>query len=571
MNKKVFTQTFYHKNKFNFVMAMAATLLVSSLTVALAVLLQQITDAAMGGTVSDILDLLWKSVLYLLVLLVGQLVLRYFKNRFLTRAVVQYREKVFASIMDKNITAFSEENTSDYISGLTNDVKTIEDNYVESVFNLITYAVYFVGAFLCMLLYNIPMTIFVLFVSFVPILVSVLFGNKLQKAEETLSNKNADYVNTIQDMLQGFTVLKSFRAETHFLKNYNISNQEAADAKYNRNMTGEMIGILSGVIGGAVQIGVFLFGAYLAVKGKMTAGAVIAFVQLMNYVLSPIEKIPQLLSTRKAAEKLIEKMAGLLDKNAVEDGTKEIESIKEKLVLEDISFKYEEENILHDINLQFEQGKSYAVVGASGSGKSTLLNLLSGRMDDYTGTIMADDMDLKTIQKKCIFDVFSMIEQKVYIFDDTISNNITLYQSMKEDKVKEAIKKANLSNLISERGADYKCGENGSKLSGGEKQRISIARSMLKKASVFLLDEATSALDTENAGKITEEILSLKDVIKIVVTHKLSANLLNQFDEIIVLQNGTVKEKGNFKELMEKKEYFYAMFTLENSAESEIA
>lgn len=568
MNKKGYIQIFYNKNKWNFVMTMIGTLVVSLLSVGLAVLLQKITDATMRGDIYDILNLLVSSCFFILLLLIGQLVVRYFKNRFLTRAVVQYREKVFEDIMNKNINAFSTENTSDYISALTNDVTSIENNYVAVLFELITYIVYFVGAFICMLFYSVPMTIFVIIVSFIPIVISVLFGNRIEIAEEKLSDQNASYVNTIQDMLHGFTVLKSFRAESHFLKNYNITNNDVAIAKYNRDMMAELIGILSQTIGGAVQLGVFLFGAFLAVNDKMTAGAVIAFVQLMNYILSPIEKIPQILSTRKAAEKLIDKMVNLLEKNAVEDGEVEIDRINKKLKLENISFGYEEKNIIQNISIIFEQGKSYAIVGASGSGKTTLLNLLCGRIDSYSGKISADDIDLKRIQKKCLFDMFSTIEQKVYIFDDTIYNNISLYQPMDRNIVDEVICKTNLSKLVLERGADYKCGENGSKLSGGEKQRISIARSMLRNASVFLMDEATSALDNENASQITEEILSIEDVTKIVVTHKLSSNLLNKFDEIIVLQNGKIKEQGTFRELMDKKEYFYAMFTLEQSAVS---
>ena len=565
MNKKSYIQTFYRKNKINLIMAVIGTLGGSFLSVGIAVLLQKITDVALGGSLDDILDIIIGSSLFILLLLIFLLLTRYFKNVFLKKAVVQYRERIFEKIMDKNINAFSSENTADYISALTNDVTSIVDNYLAVWFDLITYIVYFCGSIICMLFYSMPMTIFVIIVSCIPILTSVFFGSKMEAKEQMLSDKNSEYVNVIQNMLCGFTVLKGFHAEKHFLKNYNKSNESLGRVKYDRDMTAELLGTVSQILGGTIQISVFLFGAYLAIKEKMTAVAVIAFVQLMNYVLSPVEKIPQILAGRQAAEDLIRKVSDLLEKNVFEDGAVEHKRMQTELCLENVSFKYEDAVIIDNMNLKLLQGKSYAIVGASGSGKTTLLNLLSGRLHNYSGKILIDGIELNHIQRKCVFDIFSIIEQNVYMFDDTIYNNISLYQDVDKNKLNEVIQKANLMRIIEEKGADYQCGENGNKLSGGEKQRISIARSMLRNMSVFLMDEATSALDNDNAIHITEEILSVDDVTKIVVTHKLTESILDKFDEIIVLQNGKVKEHGSFKELMAKKDYFYAMFTLEQS------
>ena len=212
------------------------------------------------------------------------------------------------------------------------------------------------------------------------------------------------------------------------------------------------------------------------------------------------------------------------------------------------------------MGLKFEAGKSYAIVGASGSGKSTLLNLLQGHFDGYEGKVIMGGKELKDVDTDSIFDVVSVIQQNVFIFDDTIRQNICLFKEFPADAVESAAERAGLKELIEEKGWDYACGEGGCHLSGGEKQRISIARSLLKQSQVLLADEATSALDTETAEGVTNAILDIDGITRLVVTHKLEEKTLSRFDDIVVMRNGYVAEKGNFDELMGQKGYFYSLY-----------
>jgi len=287
------------------------------------------------------------------------------------------------------------------------------------------------------------------------------------------------------------------------------------------------------------------------------------FVNLMNFVIQPIAEVPGLLANRKAAIGLIDKLADSLSSNVRDSGRSIENKLDHSIRLENVSFSYDQEKvILQDINLKLEKGKSYAIVGGSGSGKSTLLNLLMAANSNYSGHIYYDDVELRDISSESLYDLVSIIQQNVFVFNSTIEDNITMFSEFKREEIDHAIKLSGLSTLIEQKGKDYLCGENGSGLSGGEKQRISIARSLLRRTPVLFVDEATSSLDVETAFGVTNSILDLEGLTKVMVTHTLDEAILRRCDAIITLKSGTVKEIGSFDELMKDKGYFYSLFTV---------
>ena len=233
-----------------------------------------------------------------------------------------------------------------------------------------------------------------------------------------------------------------------------------------------------------------------------------------------------------------------------------------------MSFGYSEnELILKNINTSFEKGKKYAIVGSSGSGKSSLLNLILKSNTTYQGEIQFDSHELRLIATECIYDIISYIQQNVFIFDDTIENNIKMYKDFEDSLVEEVIEQVGLSDLVSERGQAYHCGEGGSNLSGGEKQRLSIARGLIRGSNILLMDEGTAALDNKIAYEIEKSVLDIEGLTCIVITHKMTADLLNQYDKIIVLANKTIVEEGDFKTLMELNGIFSSFFNMSQHEE----
>ena len=263
---------------------------------------------------------------------------------------------------------------------------------------------------------------------------------------------------------------------------------------------------------------------------------------------------------------LIEKLATIAEENAEQRGEMIPPVLTEAIELENLSYAYEEgKPVLQNISFRMEAGKRYALVGASGSGKSTLLNLLMGADSSYAGSIRIDGRELRGVDPNSLYDLMSLIGQNVFLFDDTIWRNITMFRDFPEEQVKKAVKDSGLTQLISQKGKDYLCGENGVNLSGGERQRVSIARSLLRGTPVLLLDEATAALDSRTAWEVTDAILGLEGLTRLVVTHRLEAALLERYDEILVLRGGTLCEKGTYQSLMDRKGYFYSLYTVSNN------
>ena len=440
----------------------------------------------------------------------------------------------------------------------------IEKGYLEMLFDMTAHMVIFVGSLIMMLIYSPAMTVIACFFFVLPIGVSFITGNKVEKAEKKVSEKNGEFIATLKDSLSGFNVMKSFKAETAIASLVKKSNQEAEDAKCEKRKLMVVISTLAGVAGVTAQLGTFLIGAFLVLSGKgITPGILIVFLDLTANVIGPIQEFPELFASKKAAVALIHKLAEALEDNVRDEGMEISKQLKYGIRVENVSFGYEKGcNILQNMNVVFEKGKSYAIVGASGSGKSTLLNLLMASYGNYQGKIYYDDYEMKEISSVSLYDMISNIQQNVFIFNASVRDNITMFNKFAEEEVERAIELSGLSKLMEQRGEDYICGENGSGLSGGEKQRISIARSLLRDAQVLLVDEATASLDAMTACQVSNAILDLEHITRIVVTHSLDAVLLKRYDCIMALKNGKIEEKGTFEELMKQKNYFYSLYTV---------
>ena len=368
-------------------------------------------------------------------------------------------------------------------------------------------------------------------------------------------------MSMVKDLLGGLGVIKSFQAQEEAAAMYYDRNGKLEQTKCRRRKAADIVGIVSFVGSFTVQMGVFCYGAYLSIQGKITPGVVIAFVQMMNYIINPIRQFPSLLANRKAALGLIEKMAVYGEDVSPGEHLEKLEAVGDGICFEHVDFAYEEGGeVLKDVSIRFEAGKSYAIVGGSGSGKSTLLNLIMGNYPSYGGSVTVGGKEIRQVQPDSIFDVISVIQQNVFIFDDTIRRNICMFREFDREQIDRAVKGAGLSGLIREKGEGYACGEGGSCLSGGERQRIAIARSLLRKSPVLLVDEATSALDAETAESVTDAILNIRGLTRLVVTHRLEEKTLSRFDGIVVMKNGRVTEQGTFRELMERREYFYSLY-----------
>lgn len=556
---------FFYKNIPNFCLAVFAALASGSLNLILSWIIQQLMDTAAGASGAlSFRTLLLISAGFVL-LCAGLSLLNYASQpRFLERAMRQYKDFAFKELIGKSISSFRDESAAGYLSALTNDAASIETNYLAQMLAMITKAVTFVGALLLMCRYSLLMTAIAAGLTVLPLIASLLTGSRLQAVESRVSERNEEFTAALSDCLAGFTVVKNFRAEREIFRLFAQSNKALEHEKFTGRRIKMLVGMIGAVTGIFAQLGVFIAGAYLSMKGgSMTPGAVVLFVNLMNFIISPIAELPGLLACRKAALGLVDKLAAALERSSSREGSETLNRLEHGIRLENVSFAYEPgKTVLHGINAEFEAGRAYALVGGSGSGKSTLLNLLMAAETNYSGHILADGIELSDISTESLYGTMAAIQQNVFVFNASIKDNVSMFRDFPKTEMDEAIARAHLGALIRERGEDYLCGENGSGLSGGEKQRISIARSLLKKSSVLLADEVTAALDAQTAHRVSSDILDLQGITRIVVTHTLEESLLRRYDKIFVLRGGRIEEAGSFADLMANKGYFYALFTV---------
>ena len=561
--RKQLLHQFYRGNRPAFCLAVFAALASGSLNLILSWLLQQLIDTASGTGGALPIGTLALCSLGFVLLCAALMLLRYASEpRFIARAMRQYKDFAFQKLTEKSIASLRDESTASYLSALTNDASSIEAGYLAQQLKLITQAVTFFGAIVMMCRVSPLMTLIAVAVTGLPLASSLLTGGRLQAAQQRVSDRSRDFTAALSDCLGGFAVVKTFQAEAEIFRLFARNDRALEDEKFRVSRLKILVGMIGAVAGIIAQLGVFLVGAYFVLSGRgMTAGTVILFVNLMNFMIEPVTVLPSLLAERKAALALVDKLAAALEKNTVSGGTDTLDRLTRKLRFAHVSFSYDEQtDVLHDISAVFEAGKAYAIVGASGSGKSTLLRLLTTGALNYRGQILLDGKELRTLSPQSLYSILSIIQQNVFVFHASVRDNVTMFRDFAPQEVRTALERAHLDDLIRQRGDDYLCDEN--RLSGGERQRVSIARSLLKRASVLLADEATAALDAQTAHQVADDILRLDGMTRIVVTHGLEEALLRRYDGILVMKDGRIHEAGTFDALMEKKGYFYALFTV---------
>ena len=563
LDRTLYTRAMFRGNRLCFVIATALICLGSFWNLIVSYLLGHILDIMTTGNLAQLTHTTLFCLGLSAVIFLSQLALYRAKTRFIHRGLAQYKDLAFSHLSQKSIRAFSQENTGRYLSALTNDTNSIEENYLNQSFLMVSQVLLFFGSLGMMLWYSWKLALATILLSLIPIAVTLATGGKLAAREKKVSEENESYVSMLKDLLSGFSVIKSFKAEDQVRSRFAQANAWLEHIKARRRWLYFLISAMSTCLSFLVQFGIFLFGAYLAIRGEITPGTVLIMVNLCGLLLSPIQTVPQYWASRKAALALMDKLAELTAQNQQDSGVAIPATLRQAITLDHVSFGYEPDKpILQNLTARFQAGKTYAIVGGSGSGKSTLLHLLMGSSGAYTGSIAVDGVELREVDAHSLYDLMSLIGQDVFLFDDTIRNNLTMFRSFPPEEVTDAVERSGLSQLLQERGEDYRCGENGVNLSGGEGQRISIARCLLRRTPVLLLDEATAALDNATAAAVTQSILDLSGTTRIVVTHRLEAHLMAQYDEILVLRDGRIQEQGSFSDLMDRKGYFYSLFTL---------
>ena len=486
------------------------------------------------------------------------------RNKLVRQIMSRYKNKVFQSILDSDYRDFSKEKSGKFISVLTENMKKIEQDYLHQYFNISKNLSLMIFSLLAMFIGNWFLTLLVIIASIIPMMISGFIGQKSASLQNSSMIADQKYLAKVKDILAGFLVIKSFNVKEAIGQDYKNESEKLDEIYFIKGKFDVLSNVISQLSGMIVFLVAFGGGMYLVFNGYTTIGSVTAIVQLVNFVVIPLNEVGMGISKFREGQ-------ATLDAFEVKDVT-ELQTGKTKEYFDDVisfsnvdfSYPNTEEKIFNNLSLQIKKGEKIAIVGMSGSGKSTLLNLLLRFYDVTSGYISIDNQDLQAISAESLYNLMTIVQQDVYIFDDTLKANITLNQSFTEDDIKKAVQQSGLESYIleNELGLQTSCGENGSNLSGGERQRLSIARALIRKTPILLLDEATSSLDNKVTTEIENSILEIQDLTVLVVTHKLNKSMLKKYNRILFMKNGVIVEDGSFDNLMDRKGEFYKLVEL---------
>ncbi len=480
------------------------------------------------------------------------------------------RENLYKKIISMPIPFFSEKKKGDVISRITADVLEIQHSFLSILELIIREPLTIFFTLMAMFLISSELTLFVLF--FIPIsgFIISLIGRSLKATSTLVQTEQAEFLSITEETLHGLKVIKGFVSELFFINKFKESNNKFynySNKLINRQNLASPISEFLGisVIGALLWYG----GQLVLVDLELKPAAFLTYMGLAYGILTPAKAISKASYSIKKGNAAAERVLEILES---ESSIKEIktpikkQSFKSEIHFKNVSFKYDQESVLNNINFKIKKGQTVAIVGQSGSGKSTIANLIPRFYDISSGEILIDGINIKNLSKDDLRKLMGLVNQDSILFNDSILNNIKLSNSeANSGDVKKAAKIANADLFIEnfENGYNTNVGDGGGKLSGGQKQRISIARAVLSNSPIMILDEATSSLDSESEKLVQDALENLmKNRTSIIIAHRLST--IQRADTILVMNEGSITEQGNHEELIRANGIYSKLIKLQS-------
>ncbi|WP_352418705.1 ABC transporter ATP-binding protein [Proteiniborus sp.] len=465
---------------------------------------------------------------------------RFMRISYMRDTILDVRINAFDRILKYSYKNFSKKSKDIYISNLINDINVFEQNFFLKLINTIFQGGWYVVSLIILFFMDFKFALGIFTISILMFFISKSFENKTVKLQEEVSENNENFTTNISNTFNGLEILKLNNIEEKFLQKTLKAVDKVERKKLHYTVFTEGQRSLTNFLGFAIFIGIILYSIKLVLQGESFT-KIMLMIQLSNGCVWPIVEILPWFNELKASAKIYDKITQN-DEERNSDIVKEKEfTFNSQLEVSNLKFSYDNKEIFNGASFIIEKGKKYLLKGASGAGKSTLINLLSMVNDDYEGTIKLDDVDYKEINEKSFNDNISFVYQDVFLFEDTIYNNIALFKNISEERVLKAAKDAGLMDFLNERklGLQEKLMENGKNLSGGQRQRISIARAIAKDASILFVDEATSSLNEELGRAIENTLLSLDSTV-IAISHRYYEGISEKYDYVLEVKNGLV-------------------------------
>lgn len=509
--------------------------------------MMEAADFALAGNKDLVLETGIRLILMALLLLALSSLLTFAKGIYRRNTNIALKRKYLEGVFRKNINEFNKESNAGYVSGITNDLNTIDMNYVDAIFEFILSLLSFIVTVVIIAKVNYLVLLVASGLGGLVSLISVLMSRPLKKMTAERSVLYERYTSYLSEVLNAFRIVKSNNLSEKVKENFHLRGAELQSKSYDIDKFSTYIFTVQNGTIHFLVFGVLVFSSYLVIKDQLSFGGIILIMTNLSLLLGPFERAGELLPKIISSKAVFESLDRSLKNSAEYDETVEFHGLKDRIIFKDVSFAYDERPVLDGIDLEIRKGCKYLITGPSGGGKSTLLKILRKYHYPQSGEVLVDGVPLNDITKDSYFSHIGNVDQNIFIFDDTLKNNLTLFRDCSEEKIRSAVHRSGLDPFVSglPEGLQTVIRDNGRNISGGERSRIAIARAILEDVDILLLDEAFANLDHDTVKAVERTILEAEGLTVVNVSHLLVAENKDSYNDIYFIgEKGKGKRKG---------------------------
>ncbi len=470
------------------------------------------------------------------------------------------KQDMFCQIMSTDNAFFSKPDSGFHIAAFSNDITILETKYFEAWLAAIEGGLSVITAITAILLLNKVMTILIVVGEAFSLAMCVLVRRHSMLRHKIYIEKMAQFTQRIKDYFSCFQTIRNYSVEKQIKKRFSRMNQEMEEAKDEADMSLSFVNTLTMVCNSMIKFTLTGIGISLMLRGSMTIGLIYSAYRFTDQIVAPMHTLIMKINSIESVKSIVARIKRITNASRIERNQKNI-SLKApaEITLEDVQMVIGGKQVLDGITYTFEPGKKYLLIGRNGAGKSTLLKLLKRSHRDFSGSIRINGQDIGKYSYRSLAGIVSYINEAVSLVCDTVRQNITLYRDIPEERVQEVVRQVGLTVSL-----DRVVRDGERNLSSGETRRIEIARSLVNRSNVIIYDEAISTLDVQTAFAIEQTLLSLKDQTVLFVSHNFSSKLIDQYDQIILLDEGKICGSGTHAQLMATSAYYRNIMHIKN-------
>lgn len=486
-----------------------------------------------------------RMVIFAVILFFIQTLLSLAKGYYRRKTNLNLKVHYLQGVFHKNINEFNRESNAKYVSHITNDINTIDMDYIDGIFELSLAVITFLVTVIIVGGLSIEILGIILLITVVMGVLSNALSKPVKKLFTERSALYEKYTGYISEVLNAFRIIRVNNLYQRIERNFRDRSTHLQEKSYHIEKTSTYIYAVQNFTINFTVLAVISISVYYTILGKLSFGGVILILNSFQSLIGPFQRASELFPKIVSSRNLFRTLDDSLSNQEVSRERISLDGFREEILLEGVSYAYGDNRVLEDVSLAIRKNGKYLIVGPSGGGKSTLLKLLRKYFSPVNGIIRVDGHDLSEITKESFFRNISNVEQNVFMFDDTLRNNLTLYRDVEEERLSRAIREAGLEDFVRKlpSGLESVIEDNGRNISGGERSRIAIARALLNQSEILILDEAFQSLDYETAKAIERTILSLDHLTVLNVSHIIIEENRNLYDQLLYVDNRKVSAR----------------------------